>query len=88
MCEAVKWSKLRRQVNKNSNNILLKVKVNLSLCLINQASRHEDVWGSGSIAPPFSILALESVKWSASHEPYIMGVRHFPKRRTLTAYWN
>jgi hypothetical protein len=30
----------------------------LSLCLINQALHHEDIWGSSGIAPPFWILAL------------------------------
>jgi hypothetical protein len=37
-------------------NILMirsKVKVNLSLCLTNDALRHEDVWGSGCIDPQF-----------------------------------
>jgi hypothetical protein len=30
-----------------------KKKVKLSLCLINEAPPHEDVWGSGDIALPF-----------------------------------
>jgi hypothetical protein len=33
----------------------------LSLYLINWASRHEDVSGSGSIAPPFLTSALDGV---------------------------
>jgi hypothetical protein len=31
----------------------MKVKVNLSLSLINEALRHDDVWGSGYIDPRF-----------------------------------
>jgi hypothetical protein len=31
----------------------LTVKVKLSLCVINETSRHEDVWRSGSIGPAF-----------------------------------
>jgi hypothetical protein len=37
---------------------LVKVKVNLSLYLINQAPQHEDVSGSGGIAPSFLTSAL------------------------------
>jgi hypothetical protein len=37
-----------------------------SLCLINQAKRHEDAWESGVIAPPFLTLALDRSEWSAS----------------------
>jgi hypothetical protein len=36
----------------------LKEKVNLSLCLINQALCYEDIWGNGGTAPPFLTLAL------------------------------
>jgi hypothetical protein len=36
-----------------SVNIKIKVKVN------GKASRNEDVWGSGGIAPPFLTAALE-----------------------------
>jgi hypothetical protein len=39
----------------------------LSLCLINRALRHEDVWRSGGVAPPFLTLALDGGEWSASH---------------------
>jgi hypothetical protein len=39
--------------------------VKLSLTLIYQA-RHGDVWGSGSIAPPFLISTLDGDEWSAS----------------------
>jgi hypothetical protein len=35
-----------------------KVQIKLSLCLIYYAPRHEDVWGSGGIAPVFSTSAL------------------------------
>jgi hypothetical protein len=42
------------------------VKIKASLCLINQAPRYEDVWGSGGIDPPLLIWALDGGKWSAS----------------------
>jgi hypothetical protein len=35
--------------------------VKLSLCLINYAPRHEEVWESGGIVPPFLTTALD---WS------------------------
>jgi hypothetical protein len=41
-------------------------KINLSLCLINGAARHEDVWGSRGIAPPFLTSALNGSEWSVS----------------------
>jgi hypothetical protein len=44
----------------------VKLKVKLSLCLINYASRHEDVWGSGGKAPPFLTSALDGVESLAS----------------------
>jgi hypothetical protein len=31
-----------------------------------EAPRHEDVWGSGCIAPPFLASALDGDNWSAS----------------------
>jgi hypothetical protein len=34
--------------------------------VLNYAPRHEDVWGSGDIAPPFLTLALDGGEWSAS----------------------
>jgi hypothetical protein len=33
--------------------------VKLSLGLINLVPRHEDVWGNGNIAPPFSTSAVD-----------------------------
>jgi hypothetical protein len=36
-------------------------------CLINEAPRHEDIWGSVGIAPPFLISALDGGQWSDSH---------------------
>jgi hypothetical protein len=41
------------------------VKVKLYLALINQAPHHEDVLGSGDIAPPFLTSALDGGEWSA-----------------------
>jgi hypothetical protein len=40
--------------------------VKLSLCLTNYALRHEGVWESGVIAPPFLTSALVAGEWSAS----------------------
>jgi hypothetical protein len=34
-------------------------KVQLSLCLINKAPNHEEIWGSGGMAPPFLTSALD-----------------------------
>jgi hypothetical protein len=44
----------------------LHLKVNLSLCLINKAERHGDVWDSGGIAPPFLTSVLDGGEWSVS----------------------
>jgi hypothetical protein len=45
---------------------LVMVKVKLSLCLNSSAVRHEDIWGSRGIAPPFHTSALDGGEWSAS----------------------
>jgi hypothetical protein len=42
------------------------IKVKLSLCLINSALCHEDICGTGGIAPPFLTSALDGGEWSAS----------------------
>jgi hypothetical protein len=36
-------------------------KIDLFLCLINEAPCHEDVWRSGATAPPFLTSALKRV---------------------------
>jgi hypothetical protein len=41
-------------------------KAKLSLCLINYARCHEDIWGSGGTVPPFLTWALGAGKWSPS----------------------
>jgi hypothetical protein len=43
---------------------LVHVEGKLCLCLINEASRHKDVWGSEGIAPPFLTSALDGGEWS------------------------
>jgi hypothetical protein len=43
----------------------IRVKLKLSLCLINYDPLYEDIWGSG--VPPFLTLALNGGEWSASH---------------------
>jgi hypothetical protein len=37
-----------------------------SLCLINEALYHYNIWGSGGIAPPFLTSTLVGSEWSAS----------------------
>jgi hypothetical protein len=44
-----------------------KVKVKLPLCLLNKAPHHEEISGSGGIAPPFLTSALGVSEWSGSH---------------------
>jgi hypothetical protein len=44
----------------------LQVKVKLSLCLINYALCHEDLWGTGVITPPFLTSAPDAGERSAS----------------------
>jgi hypothetical protein len=41
-------------------------KVKLSLCLSNQALRHEDVWRSEGMDPLFLTSSLDGDEWSAS----------------------
>jgi hypothetical protein len=38
----------------------------LALCLINYALFHDDLWGSGGIAPSFLTSALDGGEWSLS----------------------
>jgi hypothetical protein len=53
-------------VDNNVNSFLRKKYVNLSLSLIKQAPRHEDILGSGGIFPTFLTLALDGGECSAS----------------------
>jgi hypothetical protein len=46
-------------------NILHRVK--LILGIMKEATRHEDVWRSGDIAPLLLIFVLGGAKWLASH---------------------
>jgi hypothetical protein len=46
--------------------IILCKRVKLSLYLINEAPRHEDVSGNGGIAPPFLTSARGGGEWSTS----------------------
>jgi hypothetical protein len=62
--------------------IWLKRKVKLSLCLVNLTTRHEDVWGSGGIAPPFLALWLDGGEWPTSH-PF----RFTPTERAPDIHW-
>jgi hypothetical protein len=56
-------------------------KVKLSLCSINYAIRHEDIWRIGDIAPPFLISALDTSEWSASHPGHFIPPPHPGKDR-------
>jgi hypothetical protein len=40
--------------------------LNLSLCLINYALGHEDIWESGGTAPSSLTLEVDGNEWSAS----------------------
>jgi hypothetical protein len=44
----------------------LKIKVNLSLCLSNEALSHEYTWVSGGASPSFFTSALDGCEWLAS----------------------
>jgi hypothetical protein len=48
------------------NIIPCTVRVNLSLRLVTRALCHDDIWGSGGIAPPFLTSTLDGGEWSAS----------------------
>jgi hypothetical protein len=49
-----------------SSETLVKENVKLSPCLINEALCHEDVWGSGGIAPSCFASALDGGEWAPS----------------------
>jgi hypothetical protein len=57
---------------------ILKAKVKFSLRLIKEAPCHEDVWGSGGVAPPFLTLALDGNEWSASRPGRFNARRRVP----------
>jgi hypothetical protein len=63
------------------NKAVLLVQVKLSMCFINYAPRHEDVWGSGGIAQKFLTSALDGGQWSA---PRPGGFT--PEERTLNTH--
>jgi hypothetical protein len=44
--------------------LMVSVKVKLSLCLINLALYHQNIGGSGGIAPPSLTSALDGGEWS------------------------
>jgi hypothetical protein len=53
--------------------------VKLSLRLINEAPRHEDVWGNGGITSLFLTSALDGGEWSASHPLSLYPWRNSPR---------
>jgi hypothetical protein len=54
------------KISNNNNNNKVRIATKLSLRLINKASRHKDVLGSGGIAPAFLTSELEGGEWLAS----------------------
>jgi hypothetical protein len=61
--------------------VICKVKVKLSLCLINQALCQE-IWKSGGIAPPFFTSALDRGEWLTSHPD-----RFTPEEGAHSIHW-
>jgi hypothetical protein len=57
---------------------LLMLKAKLSLCLVNHALPHEDVWGSAGIAALFLTAALDGGEWSASRHGRFTPEERFP----------
>jgi hypothetical protein len=54
----------------------------MSLCLINYALRHEDIWGKGGVAPPFSTSAVDGGDSSGS-----LPCRFMPEERAPGTHW-
>jgi hypothetical protein len=56
------------------------------LCLINYAPRHEEVWESGDIIPPFLASVRDGDEWSASRlsrfTPCIHWIQDWASRRS------
>jgi hypothetical protein len=57
-------------------------KIKFSLCLINQTTRHRNIWRSGGIAPSFLISAVHGSELSASHTG-----RFTPREIIPSAHW-
>jgi hypothetical protein len=57
---------MRMAIIVNPSLIILSNNVNLSLCPINRALRHEDIWRSGGMTPSFLTSPLGGGEWSAS----------------------
>jgi hypothetical protein len=62
--------------------ISCKVKVKLSLCLVHQTTRHEDVRRSGRVAPPFSTSALDECELSG-----LRSCRFTPGKEPTGTHW-
>jgi hypothetical protein len=62
--------------------LLLLLLHQLSQCLIRWAARHEDIRGSGGIAPPFLTPAIDWGEWSASRP-----CRFTPTERAPGTHW-
>jgi hypothetical protein len=63
-----KYTSLVVRTQTSTSNDMVKVKVNLSLCLNNEAPGHEGVRGSGCINPHFLDLGI-SWRWVVSFTP-------------------
>lgn len=56
----------------------VKVEVNSSMCLINSASRHEEILGTGYMAPTFSTSTLDVDDQSASRPSRLISGEKYP----------
>jgi hypothetical protein len=61
---------------------MVKEKVKLSLCLINEAPCHDDVWEIGAIVPPFLTSALGG-EWSSSRPGSINPTERAPSINSI-----
>jgi hypothetical protein len=68
VCTNTYFGNLSLSLSLSTHTHLLHLKVKLSLCLTNEALRHEGAWGSGCIDPHF--LDLETGwRWAVSFTP-------------------
>jgi hypothetical protein len=80
LCSAI--SNLAMILRQYKQKDIYKETLKLSVRLINQALCHEEVWGSGGIAPPFLTSALVGCEWSAARL-----CRFTPGERAPGTHW-
>jgi hypothetical protein len=59
----------------------------MPMCLINLGLFHEDVWGSGSIAPLYFTLALDVGELSTSHTGCFIPEERVPGTHWIGGWW-